>query len=119
MEGPVFALAIIFLAIYQVIKVISEHLLKRRLIRDNLIDKAEVLSHFNSKNDEGNSYPTLKWGLVAMFAGIAFILIEILQQTTTLNLSMENSYLPIGIILVFVSLAFLLYFFIAKKRENK
>lgn len=118
MEGPVFALAIVFFAIYQTIKIISEHLLKRRLIRDNQIDKVELLSHFNTKNSEVNSYPTLKWGLVALFSGIAFILIEILSGTTSLNMDIEDSVLPVGIILVFVSMAFLLYFFIAKKKEQ-
>ena len=112
------ALAIVFFASFQIIKVLTEYLLKRRLIRDNQIDKADALSQFNPKNNELSSYPTLNWGLVALFGGIGFILIEVLSSTTTLNMSMEDSFLPIGIILVFVSMAFLLYFFIAKNKEQ-
>ena len=118
MGRETFALAIVFFAIFQIIKIITDYLLKRRLIRDNQIEKADALSQFNPKNNEGSSYPTLKWGLVALFAGLGFILIEVLQYSTSLNMEMGNSYLPIGIILVTVSLGFLLYFFIVKNKKG-
>ena len=117
MGSEVFSLAIVFFAIFQIIKTITDYLLKRRLIRDGQIDKAEVLAQFNPKNEEGSRYPTLKWGLVALFGGLGFILIEIIRLSPKFDISMHNSFLPFGIVLVFVSMAFLIYFFIAKNRE--
>lgn len=118
MGEEVIIVAIVFIAIFQIIKVLTDYLLKRRLIKENLIDKAKALTQFNPENEEINKYPTLKWGLVAFFAGLGFILIEILHLANNLSISYENSFLPFGIELVFISLGFLVYFFIVSNKSK-
>jgi len=83
---------VIFFALYNVIKLISDHLLR---------------------------YPSLKWGLVAFMAGLGFVVIEILRATTGLiDQYYRNATLPIGILLVFISLGFLIYFFIVNGKKK-
>ena len=55
--------AAVFAGIYFVIKVFTDFLLKRKMIVTGNVDKAGILE--SPKGNELNSYPTLKWGLVA------------------------------------------------------
>jgi hypothetical protein len=104
---------IVFAGIYQLIKVFTDYLLKRKLISAGHVDKAGILDA--AKDKEEDSYPTLKWGLVALFAGIGLLVIELMNR----NVNMEwmnggHSYLPIGVELIAVSLGFLTYFMITR-----
>ena len=78
-----------------------------------------------AENQEANKYPSLKWGLVAFFAGIGFIIINsmspsLYNQDNYRNFT-ENSVLPFGIELVCISLGFIVYFLIVTfmKKKNK
>jgi hypothetical protein len=115
---------VIFFAIYQIIKNLTDFLLKRKIIKAGHFDNAGILnqevSSLPSANQEANKYPSLKWGLVAFFAGVGLILIN--QMSPALgggnywesnnNNFMEHSLLPFGIELVSISLGFLTYFLI-------
>ncbi len=105
--------AVIFFALYHVIKLISDHLLRRKLIKAEQYEKVGILEAPKPVSDEVNKYPSLKWGLVAFMAGVGFITIEVIRaQTDLIDQYYRNATLPIGIILVSVSLGFLIYFFI-------
>ena len=79
------------------------------------------------ENKEANKYPSLKWGLVAFFAGIGFLIID--QMSPALsngnywesnhNNFMEHSMLPFGIELVSISLGFIVYFLIVNFSKKK
>jgi hypothetical protein len=111
--------AVIFFAAYHIIKLISDHLLRRKIIKAGHIDKAGILEQQKIENEEVNKYPSLKWGLVALMAGIGFILIEVLRNANPDLINYNNATLPIGILLVCVSIGFLAYFFIMNMRKNK
>jgi len=112
--ADIFITAIVFTGIFQVIKVFTDYLLKRKIISSGKIDAAAVLEPPVSR--EENSYPTLKWGLVALFAGLGLLLISILGQGQNTDWFYgTNAYMPLGIELVALSLGFLLYFFIARR----
>ncbi len=117
--NDVIALAIVFFAIYQSIKLISDHLLRRKLIKAEQYDKVGILEHPKPDSDEANRYPSLKWGLVAFMSGIGFVIIEILKAKTDLiDQYYRNAVLPIGIILISASLGFLIYFFIVNGKKK-
>ncbi|RPJ67759.1 MAG: hypothetical protein EHM20_17200 [Alphaproteobacteria bacterium] len=108
-----FVTAIVFTGIYQVIKVFTDYLLKRKLINAGHVDKAGILD--TTREKEGNSYPTLKWGLVTLFAGLGLLVIEFTGKADSYNFESGNhSYLPVGIELIAISLGFLVYFLIAR-----
>ena len=119
MNGEFLIPIIIFTGAYYIIKIISDHLLRRKIIKSGHVDKAGILEQHKVENEEVNKYPSLKWGLVAFMSGLGFILIEILRQTSPALINYENAVMPIGILLVFVSLGFLIYFFFMNMRKEK
>ena len=69
--------AVIFFAAYQIIKLFSSHLLKRKLIKAEQYERVGILEEPKVESDESNRYPSLKWGLVALMTGLGFIIMEV------------------------------------------
>ena len=114
MEDAIVA-AVVFTGIYQLIKVFTDYLLKRRIIIAGHVDKAGILD--TPKDKEENSYPTLKWGLVTLFGGLGLLTIALIERQ--LGPAMEwgdytRPFLEIGIELIAISIGFLVYFIIAR-----
>lgn len=108
--------AVVFFGLYHMMKLIADYLLKRKVIKAGHIDKAGILEP-PKQSEEINRYPSLKWGLVAFTTGLGFILIEIMRQINPALIDYHNAALPIGILLVFISLGFLIYFFIMNRKK--
>ena len=105
--------AVVFTGIYSVIKVFTDYLLKRKLIVGGHVEKAEILDA--PRNKEENAYPTLKWGLVALFAGLGLLAINFIDKNAAMDWrNHENFELTLGIELVAISLGFLTYFMIMR-----
>ncbi len=109
--------AVVFFGLYHMMKLIADYLLKRKIIKAGHIDKAGILEP-PKQNDENNRYPSLKWGLVALCTGLGFIIIEVIRQVNPTMIDYHNAVLPIGILLVFISLGFLSYFFIMNRKTR-
>jgi hypothetical protein len=123
--------AVVFFAFYQIIKNFTDFLLRRKIIKAGHFDNAGILDQkvasVAPENQEANKYPSLKWGLVAFFAGLGFIIIN--QMSPALGTGnyfesshrnfMENSMLPFGIELVSISLGFIIYFLIVNFSKKK
>ncbi|NOR76619.1 MAG: hypothetical protein GQ525_15865 [Draconibacterium sp.] len=103
--------AVVFFAMYHIVKLISDHLLRRKLIKAEQYERVGILEAPKPTNDEVNKYPSLKWGLVAFMSGLGFIVIDLLKLFNKDWIDGRNAVLPIGILFVFVALGFLIYFF--------
>ena len=114
----IFMAAVVFFGIYQALKLVSAHLLKRKVIKAGHIEKAGILEIPAAPSIEENKYPSLKWGLVAFLGGIGLIIIDVLNSIVPELINYNNGVLPIGIMLVFVSLGFLIYFFIMNSKKK-
>lgn len=114
--NEVIIVGIVFTGIYQAIKVFTDYLLKRRLIMSGNVDKASILDAHKDK--EEISYPTLKWGLVSLFAGIGLVVISLIQKNMNDQFFFQESYVSIGVELIAISLGFLVYFFIVRRRTK-
>ncbi len=110
--------AIVFFAIYHIVNLLSDYLLKRRLIKAGQYEKVSLLEPPKPTSEEVNKYPSLKWGLVALTTGLGFIVIEVIRGINPDLIDYRNAVLPIGILLVFVSLGFLIYFFIMNAKKK-
>lgn len=118
---------VIFFAFYQIIKSFTDFLLKRKIIKAGHFDNAGILEQkvtsTTIETQEANKYPSLKWGLVAFFAGIGFIFIDQLSPSIhnqdAYNHFMGDSMLPFGIELVSISFGFLVYFLIVNFSKSK
>jgi hypothetical protein len=111
--------AVIFFAMFHIIKLVSTHLLKRKLIKAEQYERVGILEEPQSVSDENNRYPSLKWGLVALSTGIGFIIIDVLGLFNNDIIHGRNAVLPFGILLVSVSVGFLIYFFIMNGKKVK
>lgn len=109
--------AIVFFGLYYMMKLVSDHLLKRKLIKAEQYDRPGILDD-PKKSDEVDRYPSLKWGLVALMTGLGFVVIDLLKLFDREWISGSDAVLPIGILLIFVSLGFLIYFFIINGKKK-
>lgn len=114
----VFVTAVVFYGLYMIIRAISEHFLKRKIINSGNFEKAGILSSPAEQSEEVNKYPSLKWGLVALMAGLGLIIIEVIRYAQGEDAGFYENPLPFGIELVFISLGFLIYFFILNQRKK-
>lgn len=118
--APIFVTGVVFYGVYQLIKIYTDYLLKRRIVKSGHIEKAGILESPPSQDAENNRYPSLKWGLIAFLAGIGLILIEIFQRNGTISWEDgRDSFLPLGIELIAIALGFIIYFFIVNARHLK
>jgi hypothetical protein len=106
--GPAIIIGTIFFGIVSIIKAISEHFLRRKMIDNNNLDEKTV----HALKLESNPYASLKWGMVALFGGIGLILLEFIPYD-------YNSPLPFGLEAVMISLGFLLYYFFVQKKTEQ
>lgn len=109
---------VVFFGIYHILTLISDHLLKRKLIKAGQYEKVGILEARRTVSEESNKYPSLKWGLVALMTGIGLIIIEIMRAANPYMWNIENAAMPFGILLVFISAGFLLYFFFMSRKQN-
>jgi hypothetical protein len=113
--NDVFMAVVVFASIYLMLKLIADFLLRRKIIKMGHIEQAGILSPLKVESEEVNKYPSLKWGLVALMAGLGLIIIEMTCGTN----EFEHSVLPFGIELVFISSGFLIYFLIVTLTRKK
>lgn len=123
--------AVVFSAIFLVLKNFTDFLLKRKIIKAGHFENAGILNQKVSsgipENQEANKYPSLKWGLVAFFAGVGFLIIDQISPglgngnywESNHNNFMEHSLLPFGIELVSISFGFIIYFLIVNFSKKK
>lgn len=109
---------IVFSGIYYILSLIADYLLKRKLIKAEQYERVGILDSPKPTTEEVNKYPSLKWGLVALMSGLGLILIEVLRQINPELIEYRESFLPWGILMVFVSLGFLIYFFIMNGKKK-
>lgn len=114
--GAAIVTAVVFYGLYSLLKALTDYLLRRKIVNSGHVDKAGILE---AVEGETNKYPTLKWGLVTLFAGAGMILVQILTQLGRLNMEHgTDAFLFVGIELVFIAAGFLIYFFIATTRKS-
>jgi len=110
--------AIVFFGIYNMIKIFTDFLLRRKIIKAGHIEKAGIMDPIVQMQEE-NKYPTLKWGLVSFMAGAGLIVIELLSWGGKFSWVLDyHSVMPLGIELVFISVGFLIYFFIVNAKRK-
>jgi hypothetical protein len=94
-------------ALYYFTKVMTDYMLKKKMIEKGYVNE-ETQSIFRNQQQDDNRYASLKWGLIAFFAGISLVLMEYIPTR-------GDSPLPYGLFAIFVSLGFLLYFILMRR----
>ena len=105
-------LTVIWTGIYYAIKVITDYILKKKMIEKGYVDE-ENQALFKKEQSIANRYASLKWGLIIFCGGMALILLEFIPYSS------EDSPLPFGLIAIFVASGFLIYYFLVKSKMEK
>jgi len=117
--GTAVIVATVFYGIWSLIKVFTDYLLKRKIVKAGHVDKAAILDPVSTSAGT-NRYPSLKWGMVALLAGFGFVLIQILYNQGAIEVDDRTEImLPFGIELIAISLGFLIYFFIVNEKGRR
>jgi hypothetical protein len=93
-------------SLYFFTKILTDYILKKKMIEKGYVNE-DTQAVFRNTNVP-NRYSSLKWGLIAFFGGSSLILIDQLDMR-------RHSVAPFGVILIALSIAFLIYFFIVKR----
>lgn len=107
---PLVVLGTIGTSIVLFTRTISDYILKKKMIEKGYVNE-DTQAIFKRNTDE-NRYSSLKWGLIILFAGLSLVLMDFIDYDT-------RSPLPYGLFAVFVSLGFLIYYFMVKKELNR
>ncbi|RUT77908.1 hypothetical protein DLK05_10510 [Ancylomarina longa] len=120
--GDLLMAAVVFFSIITFVKIISSHFLKRKIIKSGHFDRAGILEQDAEievkKQVKYDQYPALKWGLVAFFGGIGFIVMEVLAVSNPI-FKQYDSTMPYGIFFVSVAIGFLLYYVIMSRKVKE
>jgi hypothetical protein len=106
---PISILGSLGLAIYFFTKVLTDYVLKKKMIDKGFVND-DTQAIFKQHTSD-NRYSSLKWGMIIFFAGLSLVLMEYIPAR-------PDSPMPYGLFALSVSLGFLLYYFIVQ-RESK
>lgn len=87
-------------------KALTDYILKKKMIEKGYVNE-DAQAIFKRHADE-NKFSALKWGLIILFGGLALIILEFIPTS-------PESPLPYGLLAFFISLGFLIYYFLVKK----
>ena len=114
----VFMVAIVFAGFFYIIKMFTDFLLKRRIVKSGHIEKADILSPVKPVDEEPQRMKSLKWAMVAIMGGAGFIVAYVVGKMYGMSWrELDSSLISFGIELMFVGLGFLFYFLIANKQK--
>lgn len=93
-------------SLYFFTKVLTDYILKKKMIEKGYVndDTQGIFKKYSSDN----RFASLKWGLLALFGGVALIMMEYMDVR-------PDSTLPYGILAVALSLGFLVYYVLVRK----
>lgn len=112
----ILVVAIVFYGFYSFFKLLSNHSIKKMLIKNNMVDQSEKLIIPETEVEESNT-PSLKWGIVGLSTGVGMLIATSLYPL--LNSYGESSWQLVrgvipAIIIIFAALGFLIYFFVSQ-----
>ena len=110
---------VIFAGFFYIIKMFTDYLLKRRIVKSGHFEKADILTQSNPSTDEPQRMTSLKWALVSTMAGLGLIVGFIVGKLYNIDSwQISKSIIFFGFELMFIGLGFLFYFLIANKQKH-
>lgn len=97
-------------SVYFFAKVMTDYILKKKMIEKGFVND-DTQAIFKQQQGAESKYPSLKWGLLTLFAGLALIIMEYIPTS-------PESPLPYGLMAVSLSIGFLIYYVVVKKESK-
>ncbi len=86
-------------------RTLTDYFLKKRMVQSGL--NPEEMKTLLKEREQGK-YTALKWGLIVFFGGLGLLIISFVPYE-------PSSPFPFGILAIFLSAGFLVYYFMVKK----
>ena len=109
---PIFIVGIIFFSAVYVIKILSDTRIRRRLIESGQIDEKIKYLFFDQGGQMGNYFTSVKWGLVLIAVGAAFLISRLYSYPLEPDITF-------GLMFFLAGVAFLIYYVLAKKHAEQ
>ncbi len=106
--APFIVMIAVLITIANIIVVLSNNILKRRIIDKGPIDE-HALKFLEKLPSAGSEM--LKWGIIVLFGGIGLTVLEFIPYDA------EFSPLPYGVEAIFIAFGFLLYYYLVKGKK--
>lgn len=103
---PISVLGSIGAAVYFFTKTMTDYILKKKMIEKGFVNE-DTQAIFKQPGLD-NKYSSLKWGLIILSTGLALVLLEYIETRA-------DSPLPYGLLAVFISAGFLIYYFMIRR----
>lgn len=107
---PISILGTIATGIYLFTKIMTDYILKKKMIEKGFVND-DTQAIFKQHANTDGKYSSLKWGLLVLSAGLALIILEYIDVRS-------DSPLPYGVLAVFISVGFLVYYFLVQKNAK-
>lgn len=104
---PFIVIIVFFILIAIFILALYNYMLKKRVINAGPLDENSV--KFLAELGSGNE--ALKWGLVLLWAGIGLVILGYIPY------SAEDSPIPYGVEIIFISIGFLIYYLLRRRKQ--
>lgn len=112
--APIFILGVIGYFVLQLVKVVSENRIRTKLIDKGLVD--EKIRLLFQPELLTNSASALKWGLVMIAVGLAFMFTFAIHSWVPVDIRGE---ITAGAVFSMAGLAMIIYYAIARAKEKK
>ncbi|MCX6558148.1 MAG: hypothetical protein NTW95_12095 [Candidatus Aminicenantes bacterium] len=111
---PVLILAVIGYFVLELVKVVTDSRLRAKLIEKGMVD--EKIKPLFNPHSVLESASSLKWGLVMIAVGLAFIFTFAIHEWVPVGIRGE---ITAGAVFFMAGLAMLIYYAIARSQEKK
>jgi hypothetical protein len=110
MHSDIFVPLIVFGFFGYVIKILSDNRIRNRLIEKGLVDEKVKFLYYD--NARLKNVTSLKWGMLLIALGAALLIGQWLPYDA-------REEMTVGLMFLFAGIAFLIYYFLAKKLLDK
>jgi hypothetical protein len=111
---PVLVLLVIGYFVLELVKVVSESRIRSKLIEKGMVD--EKVKHLFAPRPLDGSASSLKWGLVMIAVGLAFMFAFAIHSWVPVGIRGE---ITAGAVFSMAGLAMIVYYVIARRQEKK
>ena len=113
MEDYSFLVGIFFFGLVgYIVKIVSDNRIRRRLIESGQIDEKIKYLYFSDKKTMSEPFNSVRWGLVLVALGLAVIIGQQFPEGEKEQMTLSAMFLLAG-------LAFLIYYFLAKREISR
>ena len=109
---PFVGMALLCGVVAYIVKIISDNRIRRRLIESGQIDEKIKYLYFREPKNVSEPFNSVRWGLVLIALGLAVLIGQLFPPG-------DKEQMTLCAMFIMAGLAFLVYYFLAKREINR